>query len=151
MLDRVAGIVEAERMTRAEGWRYDLELLEREIRRVHYAPFRSVPSAELTATMRRLERSVVRLSDDQMAVEIMRLMRRFGDGHTFAEPDWQERETVPVLVGLFDDGLWVTAAAPGSMTCGIALPSALSCGGIERASMSNGRSPSWPPTSGTSM
>ena len=41
-----------------------------------------------------------------------------------------------------------TAAAPGFTTCGIALPSAPSSGGIERASMSNGRSRSWPPTSG---
>ena len=44
-----------------------------------------------------------------------------------------------------------TAAVPGCTTCGIALPSALSSGGIERESMSKGRSPSWPPTSGTYM
>jgi hypothetical protein len=111
---RLAGIVDADRMTRAEGWHYDLALLEREIRRVHYAPFRSISSAELASTIRRLEHSVARLSDDQMVVEVMQLMRRLGDGHTFAEASWQEQKTVPVLVGLFDDGLFVTAAAPGS-------------------------------------
>jgi hypothetical protein len=110
---RMAAIVDTSRMTRAEGWRYDLDLLEREIRRIHYSPFRLMSSEELAAATRRLKGSVGRLDDDRMAVEIMRLARRLGDGHTYAEPPFLEERLAPVLVGLFDDGLFVTGAAPG--------------------------------------
>jgi tetratricopeptide (TPR) repeat protein len=113
---RLAAIVDVGRMSRAEGWRYDLALLEREIARVHYAWDRHFTRAELAAAVAAVRRSVPRLDDDRLAVEVMRIARRLGDGHTYAEPPFvaggRERE-IPVLVDLFDDGLYVTAVAPG--------------------------------------
>src|SRR5262245_18949613 len=36
----VAGVVDTTRMSRTEGWAYDIAFLEREVKRMHYAPFR---------------------------------------------------------------------------------------------------------------
>jgi len=106
--------IDATKMSRAEGWRHDLTMLETEIKRMHYRPFRVISQPQLESEFQRLRNDVPGLSDPQIVVRIMRLMALIGDGHTGVFPDffistWQ---AVPMQFNLFEEGLFITAADP---------------------------------------
>jgi tetratricopeptide (TPR) repeat protein len=98
-------------MTRDEGWRYDLRLLAREIKRMHFNPFRQVTREQFDAYVRRLHDDIPKLSDAQVTVGLMKLARMAGDGHTHVAPSPRPK-TTPLQPYLFEEGLFVTAAAP---------------------------------------
>ena len=109
----LTGDVDTNRMSRTEGWRYDLSRLETEIRRMHYRPFRKISQAQFESESQRLRNEAPNLTDNQIAVGIMRLMTMIGDGHTGLFPDlitaWNG---VPMQFDLFQEGLFVTTADP---------------------------------------
>jgi len=108
-----AGDVDTGRMSRTEGWRYDLSLLETEIKRMHYRPFRKVSQAQFENECQTLRSDVPKLTDNQIAVRVMRLMALIGDGHTGLFPDLiSEWSGVPLQFNQFQEGLFVTAADP---------------------------------------
>jgi tetratricopeptide (TPR) repeat protein len=78
----LAAMVDTKTLSRDEGWRYDLKLLARELKRVHYDPFRKVSREEFDAYVKKLHDDIPRLSDTQVGVGLMKLMRMAGDGHT---------------------------------------------------------------------
>jgi tetratricopeptide (TPR) repeat protein len=107
--------VNTSRMSRAHGWRYDLSLLSREIRRIHYDPYRNISRAELDAEVRSIHRAIPSLTDEEIAVRFMKLMRRLGDGHSYAEAEFQyskNRQALPVRFSFFEEGLFIEAATP---------------------------------------
>jgi hypothetical protein len=108
-----AGEVDTGRMSRTDGWRYDLTLLETEIKRMHYRPFRKISQAQYETEFQRLRRDVPDLTDNQIAARIMRLMAMIGDGHTGLFPDlisaWNG---VPMQFELFQEGLFIKTADP---------------------------------------
>src|SRR5262249_51245114 len=79
--------IDTARMTRSEGWQYDLSFLETEIKRMHYRPFRKVSQAQFESECQRLRADAPNLTDNQIAARIMRLMTLIGDGHTGLFPD----------------------------------------------------------------
>src|SRR5687768_14934086 len=109
----LAGDIDTSRMSRTEGWRYDLSRLETEIKRMHYRPYGKISQAQLESEAQRLRSEVPNLTDNQIAVGIMRLMAKIGDGHTGLFPDlitaWNG---VPMQFGLFEEGLFITTADP---------------------------------------
>jgi tetratricopeptide (TPR) repeat protein len=110
---KVTKDVDVTRMSRTEGWRYDLTLLETEIKRMHYRPFRKVPQAQFESESQRLRSDVPSLTDNQIAVRIMRLMAMIGDGHTGLFPDLMSGwNGVPMQFNQFEEGLYITAADP---------------------------------------
>jgi tetratricopeptide (TPR) repeat protein len=110
---KIAGVVDVGKLSRDEGWRFDLDLLVREATRTHYAPFARTPRAVFDAEVRKLREDIPRLTDNQIAVGFMKLLRLLGDGHTgIYRPErgpgaggW-----VPVQFYLFAEGLHVTGA-----------------------------------------
>jgi tetratricopeptide (TPR) repeat protein len=110
----LAAMVDTSKMTREAGWRYDLALLAREVKRLHFAPFRHISRDEFDASVREIEAAVPASTDDDLAVRVMKLMARLGDGHTYAEAPFERHgRALPVLFEHFEDGIFVTAAAPG--------------------------------------
>ncbi|HYN88579.1 MAG TPA: hypothetical protein VER55_08610 [Ardenticatenaceae bacterium] len=110
----LAGSVNVSTMPRDEGWRHDLALLAQEIKRLHYDPFRHVSEAEFDALVRLLHEDIPTLSDHQVIVGIMRMMRQLGDGHSVLAL-WERGDLfpdAPVDFYLFPEGVFVTAAAP---------------------------------------
>ena len=105
--------VDTKIMSRTEGWKYDLSFLEEEIERMHYRPFRKVSQPELESDFQQLRKDVPKLTDNQIAAQIMRLMALIGDGHTGLFPDlvsgWNG---VPMQFGQFEEGLFITTADP---------------------------------------
>jgi tetratricopeptide (TPR) repeat protein len=107
------GIIDADGMTRDEGWRADLAFFAQEVKRRAYAPFAEVPEQDFDAAVARLAEDVPGLSDMQIVAGLMRLLRPLGDGHAFVLPDQQNEDTqlgLPVKFYLFPEGLYVTAS-----------------------------------------
>jgi hypothetical protein len=110
---QIAGLLPDRAFTRDEGWRHDIDFLVSEARRMHVAPHRPAVSPAFEAAATDLRARVPYLTNDQMLVELSRLMTMLGDGHSaiYAPADESPLEFVsgslPVLFYLFDDGLHI--------------------------------------------
>jgi tetratricopeptide (TPR) repeat protein len=112
---KLVGLVDASKMSREQGWRYDLDLFRREIERKGYSPYRKMSKEQFDAAVRKLQGSVAKLSDVQVIIEMMKLMRMVGDGHSavWMTPERPEfRTALPVQFYLFVEGLFVIATDP---------------------------------------
>ncbi len=111
---RLAAIVDTSKMTRDEGWRYDLWLLARELKRIHYNLFAKVSKQDFEAYVSKLNDDIPRLGDHQIEVAFMKLMSMAGDGHTRIYPSYAQlaRRGVMVQFYLFTEGLFITAIDP---------------------------------------
>lgn len=95
---------------RVQGWRSDLELLEREAKRLHASPQRPAHTPAFAAAVAALAARVPQTPDRLLVVEIQRLMARLGDGHSLLYPAPAPRASfnlLPIDVHLFADGLYV--------------------------------------------
>jgi hypothetical protein len=111
------GIIDTDSLTRDQGWRADLRLLAREIKRRAYAPFALVPEEEFDRDVARLDHDIPGLTDAQILVGMMKLVRHLDDGHAGVRPPAKENRDLsrllPVEFFLFPEGLFVIAAGPG--------------------------------------
>ena len=102
-------------MTREAGWRRDLRLVRREIDRKGFQPYRRLSREQFDARFAALEKSVPKLADVDIIVEIMRLLREVDDGHTgiYATSERPEFATaVPVQFYIFPEGVFIIASDP---------------------------------------
>jgi hypothetical protein len=107
------GIIDTGGMARDEGWRADLAFLAREVKR-RVQSFREAPGPDFDAAVGQLDRDLPELSDLQIVVRMMKLLRPLGDGHAFVLPDEGTQDyqlKLPVSFYRFTEGLFVTAAA----------------------------------------
>lgn len=114
---KLVGLIDTSRMTREEGWRTDLQFLVREIKRRGWNLFPRIGTeVEFDAQVKKLHEGIPRLTDARIAIEMMRLMRRVGDGHSgLLGPTTPRREwlqTIPVLFYMFEEGVFIIAADP---------------------------------------
>jgi hypothetical protein len=110
---KMTAAVDVAHLSRDEGWRFDLDLLAREVKRGHYAPFAKFPREQFDAEVRKLREDIPRLSDNQIAVGLQKLLRRVGDGHTgIAGPPGGRgaKDRVPAEFYFFAEGLFITGA-----------------------------------------
>jgi hypothetical protein len=109
----IVALPDLSRMARDEGWRYDLALMAREIKRVGYAPLLNQTAGAVATAVQSLHDSIPKLTDMQIIIEMMKLMRKVGDGHTGLLPTHSEfQPTLPVQFYLFQEGLFIIAADP---------------------------------------
>jgi hypothetical protein len=112
----LVGIIDSDAMSRDDGWRYDLAFLSREIKRLAYAPFAIQPEAEFDRAVAELAAAIPDLSDAQILVGLMKLVRHLDDGHAsirWPEDDEELSRMLPVDLFLFAEGLFVIGAGPG--------------------------------------
>lgn len=113
---KLAALEDVSKMSRDEGWRYDLWLLSRELQRIHYDPYKYISQPHFAAYVKKLHDEIPRLTDNQIAVGFMKLMRMMGDGHTQIRAAGGGHNPMmaglPVEFYLFKEGLYITAAAP---------------------------------------
>lgn len=100
-------------MTHDESWRADLAFLIDEVRRLHYDPYRGHSLKAFNTLVQELHSDIPNLSDTQIVLGVMRLMQRLGDGHSLVD-GWDNPKfgDAPLDLYLFEEGLFVTAAAP---------------------------------------
>jgi hypothetical protein len=111
----MVGIIDPGSMSRNGGWRYDLAFLVREIKRLAYAPFAVQPEAEFDRAAADLDAAIPGLTDTQILVAMMKLVRHLDDGHariTWPEDDKELSRMLPVDMFMFTEGLYVIGAAP---------------------------------------
>jgi hypothetical protein len=112
----LVGIIDRDELSRDEGWRYDLAFLAREIKRLAYAPFAIQPEAEFDRVVAELDAAIPGLTDAQILVGLMRLVRHLDDGHasvTWRQDDKDLPRMLPVDLFMFSDGLHVIGAGAG--------------------------------------
>lgn len=114
---RIVGAPDVSKMSRDEGWRTDLALLAREVKRKGYAEgvYRALSKQDFDASVRKLNDAIPNLSDGQIVVEIMKLLRQVGDGHTgILRPPAQADYALalPLQFYLFKEGLFIVGADP---------------------------------------
>ncbi len=100
---------------RDEGWRADLRLLAREVKRRAWSPFRELPEPVFDAAVAELDHAIPGLDDGRIAIGMMKLLARLGDGHAYArypDADPRSHHTLPLQLYLFEEGLFVIAAHP---------------------------------------
>ncbi len=105
--EEVTAMKDVAKMSRTEGWKYDLWLLDRELRRIHFAPYKYVNQKDRAAMIRKIDGGIPNWSDEKILVEMMRYVTTFGDGHT--------RLSLPKILRPrlqffhFSEGIYVTA------------------------------------------
>ena len=65
-----------------DRWLEDLRQYENGIRTLHIYPFSVISEGEFVAALREIEASLPKHSDAQITLDLMKLTRRIGDGHT---------------------------------------------------------------------
>ncbi|MBD8524652.1 hypothetical protein [Pseudomarimonas arenosa] len=100
---------EANRLSR---WHTDLDFLDKRMRETHWQLFSQVSEADWTAAIERLRSDLPALSDWQVNVRLMELVRLGRAGHTHMLPPFQGDafHAADLRLGWFADGLFVTAA-----------------------------------------
>lgn len=110
---RVTATGDVTRMSCDQGWRYDVQLLAREVKRKGYTPFRHISREAFELNVQKIQESIPRLTDMQIVIELMKLMAQVGDGHTMIYGFWERPEflqTIPIEFSFFKEGLFVIAA-----------------------------------------
>ena len=99
-----------------EEWREDLLFVANELRSRHANLYHEVSKADLDAAIASLDARIPQLQRNQIIVEMMRIVAMVGDGHTRIDPRKDPAfafPSLPLKLYLFEDGLFVRAAAPG--------------------------------------
>lgn len=99
--------------TRVEGWRFDLALMVREVKRRAPKPFRYISEKKFDSAVQAVWKKIPSLSDLQLIVEFEKILVLVGDGHTmiyamFERPEFQKN--LPVDFHFFAEGLFITEA-----------------------------------------
>ncbi len=109
------GADDVSKLSRIEGWRYDLDLFVRELKRMHPNPYRQTSRETFDAYASKLRNDIPKLNDEQVAVGLMKLAALAGDGHTHIRPTFltaRGRTVIPINYYPFVEGVFVTSAAP---------------------------------------
>jgi hypothetical protein len=99
----------------AEQWREDLRFMAAEMERRHANLYHSVSREAFAAAVADLHARIPALQRNQIIVGMMRIGAMVGDGHTRVDPRKDDKfgfPSLPLKLYLFEDGLFVRAAAP---------------------------------------
>jgi tetratricopeptide (TPR) repeat protein len=113
---RLLGILDVEGMSREDGWRCDVELFSRELKRRAPAPWQAMSEAAFDESVAVLSAEVGALSDAQVMARLLALLRQLEDGHAGLAPPLDSELNIGLPLGLytFEEGTFVIAAAPAS-------------------------------------
>ena len=112
---KMLGLEDVSKMSRNEGWRYDLSVLAGEVRRKGFIVKRDVTLEQFEAKVRELHAAIPKLTDWQVVLGLKKLMVFLGDGHTAL---WDAGDNqffgsaVPLRFFWFEEGPFVIAADP---------------------------------------
>jgi hypothetical protein len=110
---KLAAMVPKEEWTRAAGWRFDLDYLIEEARRLHAAPSRPAFSRRFEVEAANLRDAIGNMTNDEIFAGMRRLVAILNDGHTSLYgpgPDAKlqfNRRTLPLKFYWFPDGLYI--------------------------------------------
>jgi len=111
---QLAGLLPERKFSREEGWRYDLDFLMSEVKRLNAVYSARPLPAGIQQAAENLRARIPNLSDAQIYVEMQRLLAMLGHGHNGFWP-WIPSERVrltqlPLTLYFFLEGLYVIDA-----------------------------------------
>lgn len=121
--ETLAATKDVSKLDRNAGWRYDLWFLNRELRRIHFDPYRYHSKKDQDEWVSKLDSSIPKMSDNEIRVAFMETFARYGDGHTsigltnmhqpgqVASVAPQKPWMTPLQFFSFQEGVYVLAAA----------------------------------------
>ncbi|HEV7647190.1 MAG TPA: hypothetical protein VGP26_03435 [Actinophytocola sp.] len=113
--DAVLGLEDVTGLDRTGGWRTDLRVLVREVKRRRPVPWPEGRAARLDHEADLLGQAVPDLTDAQVAAGMMRLLPLLDDGHAYLEApsgDAALSRALPLQFYLFAEGVFVVSAEP---------------------------------------
>jgi hypothetical protein len=111
LFKKLTGTDDLTKMTRAEGWQYDLRLVKQEVMRKAYLR-RGLSLDNFNSQYDKLYHSIDKKTDQQIVLDLMKLMVAVNDGHTglFPPATKEYKLTLPLQFYYFTDGLYIVAA-----------------------------------------
>jgi tetratricopeptide (TPR) repeat protein len=108
---KIVALEDISKMNRTEGWRYDLEILKREVMRKAYLR-RELSFDEFNKQYKEIYNSIDKKTDVQLIMAFMKLMATVNDGHSaiFAPSRKEFQLAVPLQFYHFKEGLYIVAA-----------------------------------------
>jgi tetratricopeptide (TPR) repeat protein len=103
-------------ITRTEAWTSDLNYLQKRIIELHYALDDVITEKNFNTLFEELKSSIRKLSDEQIVVEIMKIMGSLGSGHNFIIPTSSKvgaLKKLPIQIYQFADGMYIVDAEEG--------------------------------------
>ncbi len=97
----------------AEQWRADLCFLAEEMPKQHKNLFHTMTREQFESAVKKLDSQIPNLSQQQIIVELARIVAMVGDGHTSLSPARDPKvgfRTFPIKLYVFNDGVFVRAA-----------------------------------------
>lgn len=110
------GVNNQPNITREESWSKDILYLEKRINELHYSPYHSISKTELSKEILNLKTNITSLSDEQIIVELMKIVGSLGNGHNLIIPTSPNKgalKKLPVQFYQFNDGLFIVDAEKG--------------------------------------
>ena len=102
------------KFNRIDGWNYDLDIVQWEIDRKSVKGEQFDPK-EMRNELTELKKKIPTLTDNEIILEVIRIMRKMNDGHSWAMPPFEHPDfkmTLPLLFYQFNEGLYVIAGDP---------------------------------------
>ncbi|MBI4749452.1 MAG: peptidase S41 [Acidobacteria bacterium] len=92
-------------LSRDEQWRQDVQFLAKELPARHKNLFFHLKKADFNRSIQQLDKTLPKLSDDEIKVELMRIVASVNDAHTDFNP--QFKKVLPLAHLWFKDGLYL--------------------------------------------
>ncbi len=112
--DELAAVRDLTGVSRDDGLAYDLWFMDRELRRIHFAPYGVTPKETLDKELASIKAAIPTMTNEEFMVRCRAYVAMIGDGHTalrvnqWAAPD--SRQT-PIRLIKFTDGVFVSGAS----------------------------------------
>lgn len=109
---KLAGLPPKENASREEQWRYDIDFLVGEMKRMHYRWSVEGLPAGVEDGANSLKARISKLSDEEIAVGIQRLLAKLEDGHSNLRPIRPSApfKRLPLRFYKFEEGLYIIKA-----------------------------------------
>lgn len=100
--------------TRDARWQQAVEYLESQLPYLHVNPYFKISEEEFHNSVTKLSNDVPNLKDEQIIVEMLRIIASIGDGHTRAYPPAEpvDFQSLPPKMRWVEGGLIVVSASP---------------------------------------
>jgi len=107
---KILALEDLSKMSRTEGWRYDMELMRKEVMRKAFLR-RGLSLDDFNKQYKELYNSIDKKTDVQITIALMKLMANVKDGHTalFLQSRKEFRLSLPLQFYLFKEGVYIIA------------------------------------------
>ncbi|MDY8137494.1 S41 family peptidase [Aquimarina sp. 2201CG5-10] len=113
---KLFGIDNQENITRKEAWIRDITYLEKRINELHYSPNHTISKKDLSKEITDIKSKIESLPNEQIVVELMKLIGRLGNGHNLIIPTSPKEgalKKLPVQFYQFNDGIFIIDTEKG--------------------------------------